>query len=424
MLAHPLLECFFVKARRVFANSKQQLFRCLSSFCFSSSSLAAQVTLFALNSAVAALLVVGANRLEAQVTILHSFGDGTVPNDGVNPQASLIQAPDGNFYGVSVEASLKTGGAVFQITPAGVLTVIKSFAKRQDSFQSLLYYKGSLVGVRAGPLRRSNGDVFAVTGYPNGRWVLDDWHIFSGGPSDGMVPQGNLILGSDGDLFGTTYIGGSAGEGSVYKIDPNTHQLTILDSFSGLSPICFPVSALVQANDGNFYGASEGSFPGGVFKMTANGKVMTFFVFPGNSYPTGPLIQGGDGNFYGTSADESSPLQQYVFKLTPGAVFTVLHTFLSPKPDARLGTYGVIQGPNGNLYGVTEIGGTAGKGTVFELSTDGSSYNVLHNFGDGSLQNDGQLPVANLVVGADNNLYGVTFSGGSAGLGTVYKISP
>jgi uncharacterized repeat protein (TIGR03803 family) len=87
-------------------------------------------------------------------------------------------------------------------------------------------------------------------------------------------------------------------------------------------------------------------------------------------------------------------------------------------------TMGVIQGPNGNLYGLTYSDGTAGKGTVFELAADGSSFNVLHNFGDGTVQNDGEYPVGTLVVSSDNNLYGTTALGGSAGLGTVFRISP
>jgi uncharacterized repeat protein (TIGR03803 family) len=109
-----------------------------------------------------------------------------------------------------------------------------------------------------------------------------------------------------------------------------------------------------------------------------------------------------------------------VFQLTPAGVANLLCTF--PNPYGV--TSGVIQGPNGNLYGLIHSGGTAGKGFVFELSTDGSFFNVLHNFGDGTVQNDGEYPVGTLVVGSDNNLYGTTFEGGSAGLGTVFRISP
>jgi uncharacterized repeat protein (TIGR03803 family) len=85
---------------------------------------------------------------------------------------------------------------------------------------------------------------------------------------------------------------------------------------------------------------------------------------------------------------------------------------------------GVIEAPNGNIYGLSLEDGTAGMGTVFELAAGSNIITILHNFGDGSVQNDGAFPVGTLVVGSDNNLYGTTNGGGSAGLGTVFRISP
>jgi uncharacterized repeat protein (TIGR03803 family) len=130
----------------------------------------------------------------------------------------------------------------------------------------------------------------------------------------------------------------------------------------------------------------------------------------------GPLIEGSDGNFYGTEANS-------VFKLTPGGKFTVLHIFGKGK-DGKGPAGAVAQGPNGNLYGMCFGGGTAGDGTIYEVSTDGFSYAVLHNFGDGSIPNDGQNPNENLLLGSDNNFYGTTSQGGSAGKGTIFKVSP
>ena len=106
--------------------------------------------------------------------------------------------------------------------------------------------------------------------------------------------------------------------------------------------------------------------------------------------------------------------------MTPAAVVKILQT-LGPGCGAL---FGVVQGANGRLYGVTMTGGRAGEGTVFELSLDGTSYTVLHNFADGSVPNDGAKPYGALIVGIDNNLYGTTEFGGSANLGTVFKISP
>jgi uncharacterized repeat protein (TIGR03803 family) len=84
--------------------------------------------------------------------------------------------------------------------------------------------------------------------------------------------------------------------------------------------------------------------------------------------------------------------------MTPDHVITTIHTFQGS--DGRLPN-GLVQGPNGNLYGTTQLGGTAGNGVVFEISTDGSLFTVLHNFGDGTITHDGKNPVGSLLVGPD-----------------------
>jgi uncharacterized repeat protein (TIGR03803 family) len=109
-----------------------------------------------------------------------------------------------------------------------------------------------------------------------------------------------------------------------------------------------------------------------------------------------------------------------VFQLTPAGEVALLVSF----NGLFAGTSGVTQGPNGNLYGLTSDDGTAGKGTIFEVFIDSFSFKVLHNFGDGTVENDGAYPVGTLVLGSDNNFYGTTSEGGSAGLGTVFRISP
>jgi uncharacterized repeat protein (TIGR03803 family) len=108
--------------------------------------------------------------------------------------------------------------------------------------------------------------------------------------------------------------------------------------------------------------------------------------------------------------------------MTPSFKVSILHSF--GKGSDGYAPSGVVFGPNGNLYGVTNVGGSTNRGTIFELSPDGSSYAMLHNFNDGSIANDGQLPNGPLVVGSDNNLYGTTKVGGSQNVGTTFRISP
>ncbi|MBV8098956.1 MAG: hypothetical protein JOZ31_07340 [Verrucomicrobia bacterium] len=370
------------------------------------------------------VLVLGAEpKASAQLTILHNFGDGTVPNDGAVPIGGLVLAPDGRFYGATLfsAATSRSGSVFFQMTRAGALSIVASF-KWAYAIDTPIYYNGELIGTRINPHIKSAhpGLLYALTPNSSGPWNLERWHVF-GPPPAGRSPLGRLIPGADGNLYGITYQGGSAKYGTIYKVDPSTHQVTFVYSFTGPSPAISPNTTLLLANDGNFYGGT-GAFPGEIYKMTAAGQVTTVYQFSGTEYPTGPLIQGSDGNFYGTAAGGPSD-EEYVFQLTIGGVATVLHTFKS-RPHMPFDTQGLIQGPNGNLYGLTVGGGTANWGTVYELSTDGSSFNVLHNFDDGSIQNDGRAPVGILTVGPDKNLYGETQSGGSAGKGTLFRISP
>jgi uncharacterized repeat protein (TIGR03803 family) len=180
---------------------------------------------------------------------------------------------------------------------------------------------------------------------------------------------------------------------------------------------------LLQASSGNFYGCTFAGLNGSaIFQMTPSVQVTTFYTFPTSYAPAGPLIQGSDGNFYGGAIDLGPTNGDFVFQISPSGAVTTLHAF-NQATDGHL-SGALVQGPTGYLYGMTSDGGTAGDGIVFELSTDGSTYTVLHNFGDRSVPHDGKTPIGSLVVGADNNLYGATQDGGSAGLGTVFKISP
>lgn len=158
-----------------------------------------------------------------------------------------------------------------------------------------------------------------------------------------------------------------------------------------------------------------------IFMATPAGQITFLYEFADSVVP-GPLIQAADGNFYGVLQSADFTTAGAIFKMTADHTVTILHSFSYTDGSIPYGT--LIQGPIGNLYGVTQEGGTANKGVIFEISTDGTSYQVIHNFGDGSVMNDGIWPRGTLVVGQDKNLYGTTLAGGSAGWGTVFRISP
>jgi uncharacterized repeat protein (TIGR03803 family) len=373
----------------------------------------------ALGSAFLFLLGWTQPKANAQVTILHSFGDGTVPHDGTDPQAGLIQAPNGNFYGVTYGNVANPGaeGTVFQMTTAATVSVVKVLSRGNFMTKPLVYDNGKLVGISYGAVA-GNGALFALTESAKGTWSKSNWYKFvrsSGGPSG----SSGVILGPDGDLYGLTVYGGTGDDGTAYKVNPKTQALKVIGNFPGPSFTDSPTTDLLLATDGNFYGGAYDSdnSTGSIFQLTPSGAISTFYTFSGSAVSLdADLIEGTDGNFYGIAGS-------YIFKLTPDGTFTILHTLVSAT-DGYSPAGALAQGPNGNLYGLNTFGGTASDGTLYEVSTDGSTFTVLHNFGDGSIQNDGLYPAGRLLLGADNNFYGVTQQGGSADKGTIFKVSP
>ena len=136
------------------------------------------------------------------------------------------------------------------------------------------------------------------------------------------------------------------------------------------------------------------------------------------------LVQGNDGNFYGTVSTGGTEGGGCVYEVTPQGVVRILHEFggINATNDGYMPSAGLIQASDGNFYGTTTGGGSAGKGTVFSITSQGS-FTILHSFGDGSVAQDGLVPYSSLVQGPNGNLYGTTSQGGSAGKGTVYMMT-
>ena len=379
------------------------------------------------------------NSLNAQLTILHHFGDGTVANDGAHPRAGLTHAPTGQFFGSTANQAATPStfaGTIFQMSSSGMLKIIYSFGSTSTLYttQPLLYHYGKLIGVALSgeSTTGSSGNVFRLKrSATTGNWSISFWHNFTNSAPDyDGSPAGNVILGSDENFYGTSEAGGSPlfNDGAVYKLDRTTHTLTNVYTFP-LTGYFQPHAAVVQGTDGNFYGSTflkpGGTIPtqwGSFFKLTPAGQIAVFTPTVDTAVEA-PLIQASDGNFYGVSEQGLFSFSSIpcVFNLTPSGVFSILHTFGQGSDGAiPIASGTVVEGPKGNLYGVTFGGGIAGKGIIYELSKDGTSYTILHNFGDGSVPNDGANPTGTLIV-VKNTLYGTTYNGGSAGLGTVFK---
>ena len=238
-----------------------------------------------------------------------------------------------------------------------------------------------------------------------------------------VVPSAALVQGSDGNFYGTTGQGGSANDGTIFKVTP-TGIFTTLVSFNGANG-AFPFSsALVEGSDGNFYGTTQGggsSQDGTVFKMTPAGVLSTLISFNGanGDEPMASLVQGSDGNFYGTTFLGGSGGEGTVFMMTPAGALTTLVSF-----NGSNGAYpstALVQGSDGNFYGTTESGGIGGsghEGTVFKVTPTGVLTTLVSFNGT-----NGAFPQTALVQGSDGNFYGTTIADGNDE-GTVFKMTP
>src|SRR5260370_41092234 len=192
-----------VKQKSSLWSRLHQTIQAVSPFHLGSTSHRVLFTSSILSAALVIALLWTAPRAVAQLTILHNFGDGTVPNDGSNPMDGLIQTPDGSFYGITLSHALGRGGVIFRINPSGTYSIAENYSGPYFDYVPT-YYKNELIGAYYGRLAKHAGVVFSLTGYPNGPWGSHIWHIFTGEPSDGKTPVGRLILGSDGNLYGVT----------------------------------------------------------------------------------------------------------------------------------------------------------------------------------------------------------------------------
>lgn len=315
-------------------------------------------------------------------TSLVSF-NGT---NGANPAAGLVQGADGNFYGTA-----QSGGA------------------------------------------SNSGTIFAISGDGS---FFTNVYSFSGG-TNGTAPVGGLVLGTDGNFYGTTYAGGASNVGTIFQISTNGvfRQLAQLSGTNGANPDV----VLVQAADGSFYGGTKygGPYPnatsggtgyGTIFQVTTNGALTTPVLFAGTNgaNPTA-LVLGEDGNFYGATTwggNISSFSLGFgtIFRLSPDGTFTNLYLF-SGGNDGGFPLAGLVQGTDGNFYGSTEAGGPSSIGTVFRIAPDGQ-FQSLFAFLSSSM---GSYPYAALIQASDGNFYGTTYLGGvgSGGQrGTIFEITP
>jgi len=255
--------------------------------------------------------------------------------------------------------------------------------------------------------------------------TLDALYSFTGA-ADGGDPFPAVIRDAAGNLYGTTDYAGTSFAGVVFKIS-KTGKESVLYNFTGGDDGQYPYAPLVRDAAGNLYGTtSQGgtSGLGVVFKLTPTGKETVLHSFTGGAdgvYPYGGLFRDAAGNLYGTTEIGGTANDGIVFKISKTGKETVLHSFTGAANDGGEPVYsGFYMDAKGNLYSVASHGGTSGEGVLYKLSPRGK-LTVLHSFAAGTT--DGCYPYGTPAVDAQGNMYGGTGGCGTSNFGVVWKMS-
>lgn len=369
---------------------------------------------------------------------------GSLNGHGMSPNAGLVQATDGNFYGTTYFGGYygtcgQYGcGIVFKITAGGTLTTLYNFNLGVDGFYPnaalLQGSDGNLYGTTVGGGTGGGGTVFRMTLAGTLTTLYNFCSI--GNCKDGETPLAGLLQGPDGNLYGTTSYGGanynscymSFGCGTAFKLTLSG-TLTTLHSFSG-SDGANPYAGLVWMN-GSLYGttlnggASPSLGSGTVFKVTPEGAFTMLYSFcsqtgcTDGANPYATLVRAADGSLYGTTT-QGGVYTWYgtLFKIVPSGTVTT-HSFTGV---AACGIFGaLIQATDGNFYGTASACGADGVGTIFEITSRGV-VTALHSFDS----TDGAYPRGALIQDSNGSFYGTTQQGGSnaciGGCGTVFSL--
>jgi uncharacterized repeat protein (TIGR03803 family) len=368
-------------------------------------------------------------------TVLYTFQGGT---DGALPFGGLIRDSAGNLYGTSAGFFAGTTmGSVFKLSPKGKFKLLRNFGT--GGVGGALPYAG-LVLDPAGNLYgdtyigggSNEGTIFKLDKKGN----FGVLYSFGGG-RDGAGPGEPLILDQAGNLYGTTTYGGTpncngsteVGCGTVFKLNTAGKE-KVLHRFSRSRLVGdLPYAGLLRDSAGNLYGSAALGGPAGggtLFKLDPADNLTVLHSFQGQSdgaQPRGALIQDSAGNLYGTTVDNGGT----AFKLDVQGNETVFYSF---SYATGITPSGLVMDLAGNFYGTTSGGGSqacgSGCGVVFKLDPLGNET-VLHSFTGGA---DGFDPLAGVIIDSSGNLYGTaTYGGGTsdvcpAGCGVVFKITP
>ncbi len=375
-----------------------------------------------------------------KVSVIHHFTTST----GQQALGSLVLGPDKNLYGMTWGGGTNFMGTIFRVTTSGVYTLLYRFSKTSgfSPYGSLVVGSDSyLYGMTNDGGTKNVGTIFKITTSGTGFKVLHNFQ--DPNAFDGAKPLGDLVEGADGYLYGMTSSAARvplslANQGNIFKIS-KTGVYTVLYDFK-TNPAATgnqPKGSLIRAANGNFYGMTSQSGPGGggtIFSLNASGggfKVIAAFSLPTTGgIPQGKLFDGNDGFLYGTTSKGGTNDQGTIFKvsLSTGGITVLRHMLRTAAGAPAYGS--LIKHTDGFLYGTTMSGAsqfyytntgfTTPTGTIFKIHPSGSTFTLVHQFPDSAM---GIYPSKSFIRSTDGNFYGTTQVGGKYGAGVLFKLS-
>jgi uncharacterized repeat protein (TIGR03803 family) len=360
---------------------------------------------------VLALLPVLESIGAAQVfTTLFVFNNG----DGGTPNLTILaQGRDGQLYGATQLGGVHGYGTIFRLSTEGTETVLHSFDKTDGESPVgglTLASDGNFYGTANAGGTYDAGVLFSIS--TSGKYTI--LYNFTG--SSDAYPDGPPLESLDGNMYGTAQ-GADSWGGEVYQYERAAGTFTVIHDFTNTG-FTTPVSPVIRATNGTLWGTVNegGSYGyGAAFQMTPAGVVEDTFSFNADTtggYPEWPLIQASNGNFYGVTS--GSLFGGSVLQITPGGHLSIFYH--QPIGSAPLNdtTSGLVQGTDGNLYGLALSGGAHSEGGIYQLTLAGVYADVYDFTGD-------QMPSAAMVQHTNGSFYGTFSRSALDGYGGIYS---
>lgn len=394
------------------------------------------VSLFVITASLVFGLISVSPALAGTEAVLWSFG---APGDGSAPTGNLLPDASGNLYGVTLLGGANNTGTVYELSPNGqggwTESILYSFGPQgsgdgvQPEGGVVMDRSGNLYGTTFVGGTNNFGTVFELSPQGGGGWAETVLYSFGQFP-DGRFPAASPVLDADGNLFGT------AG-GALFELSPGATGWTetVLHALPSTTD---PNTGLIWRTVGvSLYGAvaSDGIGFGGIYRLRREGTdwvetgLHAFNHTDGNPQTGGTLVEDQSLNLYGASnggcANGTGGVWELIHNAGQPGTYQLLYSFGAERSgDGNYPQSGVIIAPNGTLYGTTGFGGAnSDAGTVFSLanSQNGWQETILYSFTGGK---DGGAPVGQLLRDRLDRLYGVGLRGGKFGHGVVFRVAP